>query len=295
MRSLALLSALVVLAPGAAHADRYDFRLYQLGAPATDPSANARFGAFVNELGMAICNWNLEPPETTGYSGFNFAFEYPVSLINDKGTLNGKPYWPLQPGTTGSGALQMPGVHIRKGLPYSFEVGVKVNYIEQSNMVASTIEAKWALNEGFLYFPDLAVRGFGTQLIGSREFNLTVAGLDIGLGKQFAINGQMTLTPYVGWSSVWVAATSNVVDFNPGQTEKQQFSGGTGGNASGTASQDVFQNVDLGSNRHNRFYGGVRFISYVVEFGLEASYGLVSTEATDYTIATYSAKIGLDF
>jgi len=293
MRKLALLSLLVVLAPASARADRYDFRIYQLGNPTTDPSANARFSAFMNELGVAIVNWNLEPPETTGYSGFNFAFEYPVSLVNDQGTLNGVHYWPLQPLSTGSGALQMPGVHIRKGLPYSFEVGAKVNYIEQSNMVAATIEAKWALNEGFLYFPDLAVRGFGTQLIGAREFNLTVAGLDIGLGKQFPINGQMTLTPYVGWSSVWVAATSNVVDFNPSQTENQQFNGS--GNASGTGSQDVFASVDIGNNRHNRFYGGLRLISYVVEFGLEASFGLVDTDATSYTIATYSAKIGLDF
>ena len=73
MRRLALLTA-ILLAPAAARADRYDFRLFQLGAPATDPSANLRFNAFMNELGVAICNWNLEPPETTGYAGFNFAF-----------------------------------------------------------------------------------------------------------------------------------------------------------------------------------------------------------------------------
>ena len=75
--------------------------------------------------------------------------------------------------------------------------------------VASTIEAKWALNEGFLYFPDLAVRGFGTQLIGSREFNLTVAGFDLGIGKQIPVMGMCTITPYLGWSSVWVAASSS--------------------------------------------------------------------------------------
>jgi hypothetical protein len=291
MRRLLLWVAIALGVPGLARADRYDFRLYQLGAPGSDPAANARFAAFANELGVAIANWNLEPPETTGYSGFNFAFEYPVSLINDKGTLNGIRYWPLDPNTTGTGALQMPGIHVRKGLPFSFEVGVKVNYLEQSNMVATTIEGKWALNEGFLYFPDLGARGWGTQLIGAREFNLTVAGFDLGLGKQIPINGQCTLTPYAGWASVWVAASSNVVDFNPGQSEQQQFAGG----ASGTASQDVFASVDIGSNRHNRFYAGVRFISYVLELGLEGSWAEVKTDATDYTIATYSAKVGLDF
>ena len=113
MRRLLLWVAIALGVPGVARADRYDFRLYQLGAPSSDPAANARFAAFANELGVAIANWNLEPPETTGYSGFNFAFEYPVSLINDKGTLNGIRYWPLDPNTTGTGALQMPGIHVR--------------------------------------------------------------------------------------------------------------------------------------------------------------------------------------
>lgn len=292
MRRLALLSALAVLAPAVAHADQYDVRLYKLGEPSLDPSANARFSAFMNELGVAICNWNLEPPETTGFAGFDFAFEYPVSLVNDSGTLNGVRYWALETDAP-SGNLQMPGIHVRKGLPYSFEVGTKVNYITRSNMVAATVEAKWALNEGFLYFPDLGARGWGTQLIGAREFNLTVAGLDVGIGKQIPIMGQFTFTPYAGWSSIWVAASSNVVDFQPGLTEKQQFQGNN--NASGTATQDVFDSLDIGKNRHDRFYGGFRFISYIVEFGLEASFCDVKTDHTDYTVATYSAKLGLDF
>jgi len=293
MRRLAFLTALALIVPATAHADRYDFRLYQLGAPSSDPAANKRFSAFMQELGVAITNWNLEPPETTGFAGFNFAFEYPVSLVNDSGTLNGIRYWPIDPAYTGTGALQMPGVHVRKGLPFSLELGVKANYIEGSNMVATTIEAKWALNEGFLYFPDLGARGWGTQLIGAREFTLTVAGFDLGLGKQIPINGMCTITPYVGWASVWVAASSNVVDFSPGQSETDQFHAPN--NASGTATQDVFNSVDIGTNRHNRFYGGIRFIGYVLELGLEGSWAQVNTDVTSYTVATYSAKVGLDF
>ena len=285
-----LIVALGLVIPGVARADRYDFRLYRLGAPIADPSANARFEALMGELGMAISNWDLQPAETTGYSGFNFNFEYPVSFINDSGTINGKKYWAIEGAP--NGALQMPGIHVRKGLPYSFEVGSRVNYIVQSNMVAATVEAKWALNEGFLYFPDFAIRGWGTQLIGARDFNLTTAGLDLSLGKQFAINGQCTLTPYAGWSSVWTAASSNVIDFDPGQSEQQQFSGG---GASGTNSQDVFQNVSLGQDRNDRFYAGVRFVGYVVELGLEGSWGIVKTAHTSYTVATYSGTVGLDF
>ena len=292
MPRLALLAGLLLLVPGLARADAYDFRLYKLGSPTLDPSANARFSAFANELGMAIVNWNLEPPETTGFSGFDFALEYPVSLINDKGLINGKRYWALETDDA-AGNLQLPGVHVRKGLPFSFEAGAKVNYISRSSMAVATVEAKWALNEGFLYFPDLGVRGFGTQLLGSRDFTLTVAGFDIGLGKQLPINGMFTLTPYAGWSSVWVAASSNVIDFKPQQSERDQFTASN--SASGTATTDVFESVEISKNRHNRYYGGIRFISYVVEIGLEASYGFVTTEHHDYMVATYSAKLGLDF
>jgi hypothetical protein len=65
-----------------------------LGNPATDPNANARFSALMNEFGAAISNWNLEPPETTGFAGFNFAFEMPISLINGSGQVQGVNYWP---------------------------------------------------------------------------------------------------------------------------------------------------------------------------------------------------------
>ncbi len=300
-----------LVAPLSARADNQDFSLYKLGNPCSgtsckagqDPFAQARFAALMNEFGVAIVNWNLEPSETTGFSGFNFGFEYPVSIINDTRSVNGIRPWAYS-GNNTYGNLQMPGFHVRKGLPFSFEAGVRVNYIEQSNMVATMVEVKWALNEGFLYLPDIGVRGFGTQLLGAREFNMTVAGFDISVGHQFPVAGMFTLTPYAGWSSIWVASSSDVIDFNPGQTEVQEF----GDNASGTSSTNVFNQINLGDNRHDRFYGGLRFISYIVEVSLEVNYTDVTTTATvtpmggtpttlkiDDAVVTYAAKLGLDF
>jgi hypothetical protein len=295
-----------VAVPTRVRADAQDFSLYQLGNPKSDPYANARFAALMNELGVAIVNWNLEPAETTGFSGFSFGFEYPISFVNDTGKIGGSastamPYWAYS-GNQTFGNLQMPGFHIRKGLPFSFEAGVRVNYLNQSNMVATMVEVKWALNEGFLYFPDLGVRGFGTQLIGARDFQLTVAGFDISVGHQFPVAGMFTITPYAGWNLIWVAASSGVIDFNPGQSEQAEF----GDNASGTSSTNVFNQVSLGDNHHNRFYGGVRFISYIVEVSLEANYTDVETDAavgtstsltkvSDSAVITYAAKVGLDF
>lgn len=274
---------------GVARADAYDLSLYKLGNPERDAAANVRFRGFTNELGVAISNFTLAPPETTGFSGFNFAFEYPISLVNDSGTVNGVRYWPTQGAPRG--ALQMPGLHVRKGLPFSFEVGSRVNYLSLSSMFAGTIEAKWALNEGFTYIPDIGVRGFGTTLIGAKEFNLTVAGLDLSIGKQIPLLGMATLTPYFGWTSLWVAASSDVIDFRPDQPQVDQFSDGS----LGTGSTNVFQSVGFGTTRHDRFYLGARFIVYVLEIGFESSLGMVRTDVVEYDVWTHAAKIGLDF
>src|SRR5205807_936694 len=98
-----------------------------------------------------------------------------------------------------SNVILIPSVHIRKGLPFSFELGARVGWIEQSRMYVGMLELKWALNEGFTYLPDIAVGGRIAKLMNSRDFDLTTGGLDVSVGKQFAIAGMVTLTPYVGW------------------------------------------------------------------------------------------------
>jgi hypothetical protein len=172
--------------------------------------------------------------------------------------------------TTGkfSGPLLLPSVHIRKGLPFSFEVGTRLTWINTSRMGAGTLELKWSVNEGFAVLPDIGIKGSVTRLFNNRDFDLTVAGLDIGIGKRFAIGGMLTLTPYIGWNLLWVSAVSNTVDFQPSRSSQQA-------QASPTAQLDntgVFDEVTLGANSHNRFYGGLRFIGGVVQLGAELSY-----------------------
>lgn len=285
---------LVALAP-AASADPYDLRLYKLGNPQKDgvnyrPGANGNFRVFARQLAAAMTSATLMPPETLGHAGFAFSAEVSIVQIGEDESGAGGITFPTQRaelcptgecGGTGyrngmSSPVFIPSVHIRKGLPYSFELGGRVGWLEKSRMFIGTLELKWAINEGFTYLPDIAIGGRISKLINSRDFDVTTGGLDVSVGKQFALGGMVTLTPYAGWNLMFVGASSNPIDFDPSRTLAQAE----------TPSDQfrdiyVFESVQASANTHNRFYGGVRFIASPFMLGAEASYTLIGNFRED--------------
>ncbi len=297
MRGFLRLLALAVSLTGLASlADPYDYQIYKLGNPVSGGTgytadANGNFRVMCRYLGAGLSSVNLAPPETLGHSGMSVNAELSTIWFNTSGIL------PLE-GSYGGPVMLLPSVHIRKGLPLSFELGARMGWVEKSRMGAGTIELKWALNEGFTYLPDIAVRGSITKLINSRDFDLTVGGVDLGIGKQFAIGGMITLTPYVGWQLLFVGASSNNVDFNPNRSPRDadnpdlQF-------------KDIYtyDNLPAISNSHNRFYGGLRFRGGPLVITLEVSYSVIgkfrdSTTGADRDVPSLLATngaIGLEF
>jgi len=287
-------------------ADAYDFRIYQLGNPqpgktGSTPIANANFRAFAKRLAAGIASSNLSPPETLGHSAF--AISADLSVV-DFGEAREVGHLPTQ--SPISGPVLLPSIHVRKGLPWSFELGVRAAWFEKSRMGTGTLELKWALNEGFTYLPDICVKGSITKILNSRDFDVTAGGLDLGIGKQFAIAGMVTLTPYIGWNLVFVGASSGNVDFNPNRSLADA-------DQPGAEYQDyfVYDSVLAANNTNNRFYGGFRFIAGVVQLGFEFSYttlgsfndaqiGTVDSTCKDRQVCmppvlAYNSTIGFDF
>lgn len=266
VRRLAVVAC--TLLSGVALADTYDFHLIALGNPQPggtgySPRADANFRVFARQFAAGMTSVNLAPPDTLGHSGFAFSGE--LSIVSF-GTTD------VQLPTEGEfrGPLLIPTVHVRKGLPWSFELGARGGWIEKSRMGVATLELKWSVNEGFTYLPDVGVRGSVTKLVNSRDFDLTAGGIDIGIGKQFALGGMVTLTPYVGWNLVFVGASTGNIDFHPSRTLVDADS-------SSEVFRDfyVFTPLQAAANSHNRFYGGVRFIGGVVMLGGEVSYSVL--------------------
>jgi hypothetical protein len=292
-----IIALALLLSVTAAHAGAYDFKLFRLGNPTPgqmnyDPSGNANFRAFTRELGAALSSITLMPPSTLGYDGFAIGTE--LSILNLKTSQ-----FPLPTEGGFSGPLLVPSLHLRKGLPFSFEVGARTGWIQKSGMAVATVELKWALNEGFANWPDLGIRGHFTRLFNSRDFDLYTGGVDVGVGKRFAIAGTMTITPYGGWNPVWVAAFSKTVDFNPGRSSEDSLSTPT----AQLRDTGVYEDVRAGSNMHHRFYAGFQFILGVLQVGAEASYSILGkipdagtgTDRSLPSLLAFNATIGLGF
>jgi hypothetical protein len=292
--------ALAALLSGvAARADQNDLRIADLGNPDqgeanASATANTDFQAFARAMSASITSVNLMPPETLGHAAFNINAELSVVSLPSSIRI---PTEGGQPGT-----VLVPSFHIRKGLPFSLELGGRVGWVEKSRLVAATGEVKWAVNEGFTYLPDVGVRGHVTKLMGAQDLSLTSAGLDAGIGKQFPLGGMVTVTPYGGLDFTFVSARSELLDFD--QTRPYDESLGNG-SVDALANTSAYTRLKFSDNMTQRIYGGARFIGGVLQLGAEISFTrLGQAPVSDVsgsesrglpTVVTFNTSLGLDF
>ncbi len=229
---------LVALRAAPASAEPTDIDLVRLGPPdaavwnalnANQPSpipsldaaglandAKRRFAILSSEMALALSGPILDPASTTGHSGFDFAFEgayQPVhsGAIGSTALGFGTSPWPTVSGSPGS--VTTTGVHVRKALPWSVELGGRLTYLNKSNYFAAQGEAKWALNEGFENVPDLAVRVAYTRLFGQAYWNLGSTDVDFMVSKRWGVSAVTSFTPYLAARFSFVSASSAPIQY----------------------------------------------------------------------------------
>jgi hypothetical protein len=294
MSRLALLAAaiLAVAAPSAAHAEPLDIDLSRLGPPEPsvwgtfNPGGSAafnaqlakesrqRFAILSGELGLALSSAILHPASTTGYSGFAVDLEVATMAVHPDPVGVATAGYSNRPWAGASELptqLFMPSVHVRKGLPFSFEIGGRFIYLAMSNAFAGQGEAKWAINEGFEYIPDVALRGAYTRLFGVKDFNLATTDVDLLVSKRFGLMGVTSLTPYVAARYTWLYASSDQIDFAAGSGAAPIAPTDLGG----TASFPKFR------TRFFRTTAGLRFTAYSVSMAVEGTYFGGATASTN--------------
>ena len=305
MRQLGRLFAIGTMLAGAAVlASPNDIHLVQLGNPTTggpafSAAANGNFQAFVKEFAAGLSSYTLTGTHTLGYNGFAISAELGVVSFSE-GTGSGEFTLPTE--KKFSGPLLLPSVHVRKGLPWSMELGARATWIDKSQMAAGTLEGRWAITEGYRMLPEVTLRAYATKLFNARDLNLWTAGTDLSVGKRFAIGGMVTLSPYLGWNLGFDHGTTGRVDFNPSRTEAESET------SAAAALQDTtpYANVAASHNRQSRFYLGARFVGGAISIAAEI--GLTSMGSIDQpdpvsggtsrdlpSIFTFSTAFGLDF
>jgi hypothetical protein len=279
MRRLTRLLGLTLsLLTGAAGAAPYDLVLGQLAGETGGPAADADFRAFARSWGAALSAANLAPAETLGHSAFAASLELSV-LSFDISQV------PLPTEGRVQAPVLVPSLHVRKGLPFSFEVGARVGWVEKSRMYTATGELKFAVTEGFAYLPDVSARLYATRLFNARDLSLTTAGLDFGVSKQFSWGGMATLTPYGGWNPGFTGAYARPLAPAERQSTPRRLA-----------------ETGLFDNPHQRFYAGVRLVSGAIQLGPEVSFTSIPSFTTEAgqarnppSLLAFNAMFGLDF
>lgn len=218
------------------------------------------FRLLTTEYGLAVTEPVLSPAETLGIAGFDLGVEITLVDIPEL-----KEHWRRAiEDERPDNELFITRIRLRKGLPFSLELDGSVGFIHNSSAVIGNIGLKWALNEGFRYFPDLAVRGSVNRVFSSRDLDLFTVAVDFWISKQFSILGMFTLTPYAGYSLMYLRGNSQVLDPTP-----KNFSD----NESVRTGNFVFETENLIAHR---FFFGLRIVWFIMSFTFEGMFAFPS-------------------
>ena len=220
-----------------------------------DRGAQARFHRLASTLGLAFVPPFQETAGTLGQAGFEVAVSSSEAFLKI-----GADAWPTRAASPPA-VLTVPTVTLRKGLGGSLELGASAAWLMNSQMMALSAELRWAVLDGIAYAPDLALRAWGSRLIGAQDLDLAMGGADAQLSKSFGVAGMIMLQPYAQFGAVLINAQSGVIDFKPSAEDPRNP----------TADDGLFSRVAWTDNRFLRAALGLRLVAGAVVLGAEGS------------------------
>src|SRR5438105_923049 len=151
-----VLTIMVALLPTVTFAAGYDVTL-------SPTMSRDEFHSLSRELGFGLSYFPLAPAAPLGLLSFDVGIEATFVNISEKSA-----YWQkaVRNGDPPSWVV-VPKVHAQVGLPFNVDVGAIYSIIPNSNLSLVGGELKWAVFEGGLILPAVAIRGSGTKVLGS--------------------------------------------------------------------------------------------------------------------------------
>ena len=159
------------------------------------------FRALSEDLGSAFSYKPVTPAAPLGITGFDMGVE-----VTQTNMAKSSQVW----GTaTGSGTalnnLYVPKLHVAKGLPFGLDVAVVYSKVPASNISLFGGELRYAILDGGMAMPAVAIRGAFTKLAGVNQLSFDTKSLDLSISKGF-----LMFTPYAGVGQVWVNSSASV-------------------------------------------------------------------------------------
>ncbi len=163
--------------------------------------AQPAFRIISEDLGSALSYKPVTPAEPLGVTGFDVGL-----VVTSTDTSRGAKAWLAATGDDSfPSRMLIPKLYVAKGLPFNLDIAAFYLKIPDSNASLFGAELRYAILEGGITMPAVAVRGAMTKLSGVDELALDTKSLDISISKGFAM-----FTPYAGVGQVWVNSTPNV-------------------------------------------------------------------------------------
>jgi hypothetical protein len=208
------------------------------------------FRALSEDLGAALSYKAVAPGEPLGLLGIDIGLEVSATDLQD-----GNVYERVTGSNDNTNYLLVPKLHVHKGLPLRLNIDAFYSTVPDSNVDLIGGALGFALLEGGVATPAVAVRATASKLSGVDGLDLDTRGVELTISKGFAI-----LTPYAGLGRVEVKSKPT-------------------GSAALALSRESFT--------VNKFYGGLNVNLGLVNLAFEAD------KTGD--ASSYSGKFGFRF
>lgn len=155
----------------------------------------ATFRTIVGDMGGAFNFKALNPAEPQGLVGFDLSINSTFAEVSDKAA------WQA---ATGENIEQIGsvGVKLSKGLPLGLDVSGFYNIVPGTDASFWGAAVSYALDEGTIIAPALAVRLGYTKGQGIEDFDFETKSIDFTVSKGFT-----AITPYAGVGQVFITGT----------------------------------------------------------------------------------------
>lgn len=192
------------------------------------------FDGLVEEMAVLMAPRDVGLARTPGQAGFDVGVEASLHKFN-----NQNDYWArtMEKSARKNGDAVFPQLGtlqlwVKKGLPYSLEIMGGATYLIESRYVGIGGMGKWTLNEGFFWFPDVALTAGANRILcmglpsspvqansadttnGTAlntcpsDLNMFTATVGAVVSKSFSLLGMFNISPYAGWQKIFVHAFS---------------------------------------------------------------------------------------
>jgi hypothetical protein len=156
------------------------------------------FRRLSQDLGAVISYKGVTPATPLGTLGFDVGLEVTRTRIENPSVFR-------RAGAGVSSDIDVPKLHVYKGLPFGLDIGAFVGGASDIGATLMGVDLRYAFLDDGLTTPALALRLSGTRASGLGDFRIGTGALDVMVSKKFAL-----VTPYGGAGVVRVQSRAHV-------------------------------------------------------------------------------------